>query len=109
MWPKTNELKTTRDKLIRQSRYALFLMVFDYVSVAIDLKKEQYGLRNRLHTTILRYESKKKYLKVLNKLFEEALDYVAVHKDEFEDPMDRQLIDFMKTYIYHKKNRSMDQ
>ena len=35
---------------------------------------------------------------------EEALEYAAVHKDEFEDAMDRQLIDFLRAYMYHKKN-----
>jgi hypothetical protein len=80
-------------------------MIFDYVNFALDLKKEQYGLRWRLHSTLLRYESKTKYRRVLNKLFEEALEYAAVHKDEFEDPMDRQLIDFLRAYMYHKKNQ----
>ena len=103
-WKRTRELLGTRRNLINKCKYSFFVMIFDYVNFALDLKKEQYGLRWRLHSTLLRYESKTKYRRVLNKLFEEALEYAAVHKDEFEDAMDRQLIDFLRAYMYHKKN-----
>ena len=83
-------------------------MLFDFVSFALYLKKEQYGLRWRLHSNLLLYESKTKYRNVLNKLFEEALDYAFAHKDEFPDHMDRQLIDFLKSYMYHKKTKQQE-
>tara|TARA_R100001244_G_scaffold110508_1_gene81699 strand:- start:340 stop:672 length:333 start_codon:yes stop_codon:yes gene_type:complete len=104
-WKRTREMLGTRRNLINKAKYSFFVMIFDYVNMALDLKKEQYGLRWRLHSTLLRYESKTKYRKVLNKLFEEALEYAAIHRDEFDDPMDRQLIDFLKSYIYHKKSQ----
>ena len=108
MWKRTRELKGTRENLIYKSKYPFFVMLFDFVSFALDLKKEQYGLRWRLHSTLLRYESKTKYRNVLNKLFEEALDYAFAHKDEFPDHMDRQLIDFLKSYMYHKKTQQQE-
>tara|TARA_R100001244_G_scaffold128578_1_gene99532 strand:+ start:221 stop:475 length:255 start_codon:yes stop_codon:yes gene_type:complete len=80
-------------------------MLYDYVSFALDLKKEQYGLRWRLHSTIMRYESQKKYRRVLDKLFEEALDKAVASIDDFEDERDRQFIEYLKTYIYYKKNQ----
>ncbi len=104
-WKRTREMRGTRNNLINKCKFSFFVMIFDYVNMALDLKKEQYGLRWRLHSTLLRYESKTKYRKVLNKLFEEALEYAFVHKDEFPDPMDRQLIDYLKSYLYHKKTQ----
>jgi hypothetical protein len=80
-------------------------MLYDYVGFALDLKKEQYGLRWRLHSTIMRYESQKKYRRVLDKLFEEALDKAVASIDDFEDERDRQFIEYLKTYIYYKKNQ----
>ena len=80
-------------------------MLYDYVGFALDLKKEQYGLRWRLHSTIMRYESQKKYRRVLDKLFEEALDKAVASVDDFEDERDRQFIEYLKTYIYYKKNQ----
>tara|TARA_R110000744_G_scaffold98426_2_gene190184 strand:+ start:215 stop:469 length:255 start_codon:yes stop_codon:yes gene_type:complete len=80
-------------------------MLYDYVSFALDLKKEQYGLRWRLHSTIMRYESQKKYRRVLDKLFEEALDKAVASIDDFEDERDRQFIEYLKTYIYYKRNQ----
>ena len=104
-WKRTRELLGTRRNLINKCKYSFFVMIFDYVTFALDLKKEQNGLRWRLLSTLLRYSRTTKYRRVLNKLFEEALEYAAVHKDEFEDPMDRQLIDFLRSYMYHKKNQ----
>ena len=106
MWERKDNNRNIRDRFIKKSKYSLFLMIFDYVNFALDLRMKQYNLRWRLHTTLIRRESKKKYQVVLNKLFEEALDYLVVHKDEFEDPMDRQLIEFMRSYIYHKKSQN---
>ena len=41
MWKRTRELKGTRENLIYKSRYPFFVMLFDFVSFALDLKKEQ--------------------------------------------------------------------
>ena len=53
----------------------------------------------------MRYESQKKYRRVLDKLFEEALDKAVASIDDFEDERDRQFIEYLKTYIYYKKNQ----
>jgi len=102
---RTRELLNRRRTLVNQCKYSLFVMLYDYVSFAMDLKKEQYGLRWRLHSTLMRYESKKKYRKVLDKLFEEALDKAVASIDDFEDERDRQLIEYLRSYIYYKKNQ----
>ena len=64
-------------------------------------------MRWRLHSTICRYESKKKYKKVLDKLVDEALDYICARQDDFLDPQDRQLVGYLKTYLYAKRNQPM--
>ena len=105
MLKRSRELLNRRRRLINECKYPLLVMLYDYVGFALDLKKEQYGLRWRLHSTIMRYESQKKYRRVLDKLFEEALDKAVASIDDFEDERDRQFIEYIKTYIYYKKNQ----
>ena len=83
-------------------------MIFDYISWQIDLKQHAFNLRWRLHSTLMRYESKRRYQTVLNKLVEEAIEYACAREADFVDPTDRQLIQFLKTYLYNKQNKPMD-
>ena len=108
-WKRTRELLITRSNLVKQTKYSLFVYIFDYVNMALDLKKDQYGLKWRLHSTILRYDSMGKDRKVLNKLFEEGLEKAYhVREEAFPDPLDRQLIEYLRTYIYAKKNQASE-
>tara|TARA_R100000030_G_scaffold27362_1_gene19854 strand:- start:440 stop:772 length:333 start_codon:yes stop_codon:yes gene_type:complete len=104
-WARTNEQLEVRHKLVHKSKYPVITMIFDYISWQIDLKQHVFNLRWRLHSTICRYESKKKYQRVLNKLVEEAIEYVCAREADFVDPIDRQLVQFLKTYLYAKQNK----
>ena len=105
MLKRSREMLNRRRKLIDDSKYPLLVMLFDYVNFALDLKKPMYGLRWRLHTTLIRYESQKKYKVVIDKLFEEALDKAVASVYDFQDERDRQFIEYLKSYIYYKKNQ----
>ena len=43
--------------------------------------------------------------RVLNKLVEEAIEYVCARDADFVDAIDRQLVQFLKTYLYSKQNK----